>query len=103
MAKKELLSKKEVKERIYSYMDKAKEVFVKDKALANKYVQKARRVGMKYKMKLPREVKRSFCKHCYSLLVPGKNLRVRTREGYVVYYCLECKKFMKFRYDTKNK
>ena len=98
MAKKELLSKREVKERIYSYMDKAKEVFAKDKALANKYVQKARRVGMKHKAKLPRDVKRSFCKHCYSLLVPGKNLRVRTREGHVVYYCLECKKYMKVGY-----
>lgn len=102
MAKKELIGKKEVMKRINDNMDMAKNVFSKDKTLANKYVQKARRIGMKYKVRLPREVKRSFCKHCYSLLIPGKNLRVRTREGYVIYYCLECKKFMKFSYLNKK-
>ncbi|MFH1637528.1 MAG: ribonuclease P Rpr2/Rpp21/SNM1 subunit [Candidatus Woesearchaeota archaeon] len=41
----------------------------------------------------PSRLKRKFCKHCGCYFIPGKNLRVRTREGKLIYYCLECKKF----------
>jgi len=68
-------------------------VFHKDKKLANKYVQHARKIAMSLNIKLPSEIKRQFCKHCYSYLVPGNNLRVRINKNKIVYYCLECKKF----------
>ena len=68
----------------------------KDKKKANLYVHKARRLAMKYRIKLTSSIKRKFCKHCYSYLVPGDNCRVRTRDGKLVYYCLECKKYMRF-------
>jgi len=79
-------------------LNKAKEVFNEKPDLAHKYAKKARRVAMKYKLKLPLTLKRKICKNCFSYLVPGKNLRVRTNRGHVVYYCLVCKKFMRFGY-----
>lgn len=88
--------KKIAKERIVILFKHADEVFSKDKALANRYVALARKISMKYKVRIPRELKRKFCKHCYKYLKPGVNCRVRTRDGKVVYYCLECKKFMRF-------
>ena len=54
--------------------------------------------ALKYKINLPLKFKRRICKNCHSFLVPGKNLRVRTRKGHVVYYCLECKEFMRIGY-----
>ncbi len=91
------------KEHVIELFDAARKEFSKDKKLANEYVRKARRIAMKYKLRMPRSLKRRFCKHCYSYLVPGKNLRVRTHEGHVVYYCLECKKFMRFPYVREQK
>ena len=83
---------------ITDILNKAKDVFDKNSELANKYAKKARRTALKYKIKLPVGLKRKICKNCHGFLVPGKNLRVRTRKGHVVYYCLNCKKFMRFEY-----
>jgi len=79
-------------------LDEARSVFEKNKPLANKLAKKARRISLKNKVKMPSSLKRQVCKNCSALLVPGKNLRVRTRNGHVVYYCLDCKKYTRFVY-----
>ena len=93
-SKQKVLALTEVKD----ILNKAREIFGKNPDLANKYARKARRIALKYKLKLPVKYKRKICKNCHSFLVPGKNLRVRTRKGHVVYYCLNCKKFMRIGY-----
>ncbi len=67
-----------------------------DKKLANRYVQLARKISMKIKVRIPSELRRKFCKHCYSYLKQGKNVRVRRTEKGIVYTCLECNKQMRF-------
>ena len=47
---------------------------------AHHYVQQARRIAMKVRLKLPRTLRRQFCKHCLHYLKPGVNARVRTRK-----------------------
>lgn len=86
------------KREILEYFDKAKKSFSKDKKLANDYVRKARRLAMKFKIRLSSSLQKRFCKHCYAYLVPSKNCRVRLQKSKVVYYCLNCKKFMRFPY-----
>lgn len=81
------------KERVNILFQQAQDVFAKDKTLANRYVHLARKIGMKVKLKLPRELKRRYCKFCYSYLQPGVNSRSRIRSGKVIISCLECKKF----------
>ncbi len=76
----------------------AKAIFNEKPDLADKYVKKARRIALKYKVKLPLNLKRSICKKCHKYLIPGKNLRVRTHKGHMVYYCLSCKGFMRVGY-----
>ena len=63
---------------------------------ANRYVELARKIGMKVNLPLPKEFKRKFCKHCNNYFKTG-NYRVRTRNKLVVYYCLNCKKYMKYK------
>ena len=102
--KKELFSKKQkllkdtANERILFFFSRAKAVFPEDPALANRYISLARKYAMKYKIRLSKELKRQFCKHCYRLFVPGKTVRIRTSRGKVVYFCLNCKKFTRFVY-----
>ena len=86
------------KERIQELFRQADVMFDEDPKLSNRYVQIARKISMKFKVRIPSQLKRKFCKHCYCFLKPGKNCRVRTHEGKVVYYCNNCKKFMRFPY-----
>ncbi|MBD3304020.1 ribonuclease P [Candidatus Woesearchaeota archaeon] len=94
--------KKTAKERIKHLFRQAEKAFNKNPSLSNRYVTLARKLSMKYKVPIPRELKRKFCKHCYKYLVPGKNCRIRTKDGKVVYYCLNCKKFMRFVLPRKK-
>ena len=63
---------------------------------ADRYVELARKIAMKMNARIPKELKRKFCKHCYSYFQKG-NYRVRTRNKMIVYYCFNCKKFMRFK------
>lgn len=89
------------KNRIDQLFFQADEVFSEDPELSDRYVDLARKLAMKFKVKLRSEYKRKFCKHCYKYLRSGVNARVRTRNGKVVYTCLSCKKFSRFTINKK--
>jgi len=88
--------RKEVLNLVNKLFDEAKLIFNENPSLANKYVKLARKNAMKVNLRIPKNLKRKFCKHCYSYLVPGKNLRIRLHKNKVIYYCFNCKKFMRF-------
>lgn len=60
------------------------------KALQKRYVHLARGTAMKYRLKLDKSKRRSFCKKCGSVFVSDEDLRVRVRNGRVVYTCKAC-------------
>ena len=91
------------KERIEILFDEAKKIYSYDPKLSDRYVYLARKIAMKYKVRIPPELKRRFCKHCYSFFMQGKNCRVRTAKGKVVYYCLNCRKYTRFPYIKEQK
>ena len=85
-------------ERIHKLFKLARETIHKDKALAQRYVNIARRLAMAAKVRLPREYRRQVCRHCKSFILPGVNCRVRIqqrREPHIVITCLECGKHMR--------
>lgn len=91
-------------ERIELLYKFAHEVFKEDPSLANRYVEIARRIGMRCGVRIPRELKRFTCKKCGSLLVPGANCRVRTRSDKgttIIMTCLNCGQVK--RYPTTGK
>lgn len=57
---------------------------------ARRYVDLARRIGMRYNVRMPPEFKRRFCKDCLAYLVPSVNARVRVGRGHVVVTCMVC-------------
>ena len=89
-------TKAEVLDEVIELIKNAKALLKKDKRKSTLFVKKARRLAMRHKIKLPRAIKRQFCKHCYSYLMPGENCRIRTRNKTLVYYCLDCRKYMRF-------
>lgn len=62
------------------------------KELADRYVELARDIGMKYNVSIPTELRKRFCDNCHSYLKPGMNCRVRinSRKSTVNYTCGEC-------------
>ena len=69
--------------------------------LANRYVEIARKISMRYLVSIPKEHKIRFCKHCYSYLLPDVTSRVRFNRGRIIVYCNSCKKYT--RIPLKNK
>jgi len=68
----------------------------KNERLSKRYVKKAKNIAMHFKIKLPREIKRSFCKYCLAFFKNG-NYKVRTSKKKLVIQCLECKKYTRFK------
>lgn len=91
-------AKREAKGKVRELMGKAEASYDADASLAHDFVRKLRNAAMKVQMALPNAIKRRICKHCYHLLVPGKNCRVRTAKGHVVIYCKDCKKHTRIPY-----
>ena len=90
-------------ERIYHLFNEAEKIFPRSRDLANRYVQLARKIGMRHRVRIPKKLQRRFCKHCYTYLVPGVNCRIRLRPSMVIYYCLECKRFMRFPHRKEER
>lgn len=60
--------------------------------LANRYVEIARKISMKYLVPIPKEFKRCFCKNCYSYMLPNITCRVRIHHGKIVFFCKNCQR-----------
>lgn len=81
------------KEHIASLLNQAKKASKDNLPLANRYVTLARKIAMKFKVRMTPAQKRLFCPYCYKFLLPGKTSRVRIHGSKLIYYCLSCKKF----------
>ncbi len=81
----------------------AKEVVAADQGLARRYVELARKISMRTKVRIPAPDKRFLCKNCGLPLVPGRNARVRTSKGNprVVTTCLSCGVVKRFPFKRK--
>jgi ribonuclease P protein subunit RPR2 len=81
------------RERMEILLDLAGKTVRKDSKLARRYVELARRIGMRAQVSIPRQYKRMICKSCGTFLLPGFNCRVRTRSDggtKIVITCLDC-------------
>jgi len=54
---------------------------------AREYVRLARRIAERNRLRLPRSLVRFTCGACDAYLIPGRNARVRLRDGHVVVTC----------------
>ncbi len=62
---------------------------------ATRYVTLARKIGMRYNVRIPKRYKLRFCKHCYSYLHPPVTCIIRKRRNKIIIYCKHCNRFMR--------
>jgi ribonuclease P protein subunit RPR2 len=91
------------RERIEVLFEQAGKSFPKEPARAHRYVQMARKMAMRYNIRMPKAFKRKYCRGCGKFLVPGKNSTVRTARKSVTVKCLECGHVMRFPLAKKAK
>jgi ribonuclease P protein subunit RPR2 len=88
------------KERIAILFDEAKKIASKDKGLANRYVELARKIGMRYNVRLPSELKKYICKGCKAYLSPATAI-FSTKNKILRIQCKACKRIN--RYPLRKK
>jgi len=79
-------------ERIEILFRCAQKEFADHPELSRIYVERARRIAMRERIRIPRTLKRQYCRKCFAYLVPGVNARVRIHRGKIIITCLECGK-----------
>ena len=92
-------------ERISILFKMARKIFDREPELAQRYVNLARKIGMRYKVRIPVEFRMMMCKHCKTFLMPGKNciFRIRPkRETHLVATCLVCGKHLRIPLKERN-
>ena len=58
--------------------------------LSRRYVLLARRIGMRYNVRLLREYRDVYCRGCSTYWVEGRSVRTRLRAGRRTQTCLQC-------------
>ena len=71
-------------------------------ARARRYVDLARRLGMRSNARVPRAFKRRCCKARLAYLVPSVNARVRVGRGHVAITCLSCGAIQRFPFGAER-
>lgn len=61
-----------------------------DASLADRYVDLARRIGMRYNVRLLTEYRELYCRGCSAYWVEGRTVRTRLRGGNRVRRCQRC-------------
>jgi ribonuclease P protein subunit RPR2 len=92
-------------ERIEILFKQAEKEFRKHPRRSRRYVELARKIGMRYNVRLGGEEKRKFCKFCKScntLLKPGATSQVRldSRKKTKIIICLKCNKVYRYPYKS---
>lgn len=72
-----------------------------DSYLPDRYVQLARRVGMRYNVRLLPEYRELYCRGCSSFWVEGRTVRTRLRSGVRTRTCLACGRIRRTRLRSR--
>ncbi len=88
------------KERIEILFSLAEKEFKEHPDRSKRYIELARKIGLRYNVRLSKDDKRKFCKICNTLLKPGISSKVRLDKSTktINVQCLNCEKISRFPY-----
>lgn len=82
------------RQRIAILLKMADEIVKKDEQLARRYVELALKIASKARIRIPKDLRRKYCRGCNIPLVPGVTSRVRVKRGCggtrIIVTCLRC-------------
>ena len=91
-------------ERIDILLRQARKMLDRDPKLSKRYVELARKISMRTKVRIPSSEKRYLCKGCGTILIPGRNARVRVLSGNprIVITCLSCGTLRRYPFTPRK-
>jgi ribonuclease P protein subunit RPR2 len=89
---------REAAERMKILLEKAVGIRGRDPKLSTRYFRLAKKIGMRYNVRMPREYKRKFCRYCQSFLLSGW----RFDKGIAKVTCGQCGKTMRYPYKPRK-
>jgi ribonuclease P protein subunit RPR2 len=84
------------RERISILFELARKEFDSHPKRSRRYVELARRIGLRYNVRLPKELRRSFCRTCNTLLIPGKSCQIRIARKVKSIRCMSCNRIYRY-------
>lgn len=91
-------NKSKALERINELFVQAEDNFNEYPQMSTRYVQLARKIAMRYRVKFTKAQKLCFCKKCNSYLKKGINSTIRIKNNNIVLSCKECGFVKRFKY-----
>jgi len=85
-------------ERIGILFEEAELEFSGHPERAHAHARAAKRIALKYNVRLPRELKQRFCKKCEKFLKKGVNAKVRLSGGCLTIICVSCGARQRYRF-----
>ncbi|MEM1578426.1 MAG: ribonuclease P protein component 4 [Archaeoglobaceae archaeon] len=83
-------------ERISYLIERAEKFKLIDYELSRRYIELAKRIAMRYRVRIPRKYRIYFCKKCLYPYRGGK-FRVRINKSAVIVTCLNCSYVRRFQ------
>ena len=98
--KKPRWQQKIARERIQILFSLAEKELKKHPERSQRYIQLARKIGLRYNIRLTKEQKRKFCKGCSIPLVPGVTAKIRmdSKKRTLIIKCLKCNRIYRHPY-----
>ncbi len=69
--------------------------------LSKGYLKLARKISLRVRIKIPKDLKIRYCKRCFTPLIPGKSCRVRVKKKRIIYTCLNCGKIRRYPIEKR--
>lgn len=94
--------KKIASERIKELLEFSK-IHIRDNDLSTSSIKTAVAISKRHKIRITSKFKRSFCKKCFTVFIPGKTVRIRIGKGKVTFTCLKCGHIKRIPYNKEKK
>jgi len=90
------------KERIAILFEEARKIVAEDNKLANRYAALARKIGMRYNVRIPPALKRCICRDCKAFLSVGVTAKYSTKNGVLRISCSACGRINRYPLGKKE-
>jgi len=90
------------RERIEILFSEAEKIFRTNPERAKNYIKQAWRIALKYRVRIPLALKRSFCKKCFYYLKAGASASIRLNKQRLIITCKNCGAVKRIPYKRKG-
>jgi len=90
------------KERIIRLFEIADSFLKKYPSFSTNCIKHAKKISMRYRIRIPKPYNRRYCRKCCSYLIPGYNMKTRVHRRKVIVTCEVCGNIRRYPISEKE-